>query len=120
MNAYSHSLSFKNKEFDVVVCLDVLEHIPYELIQKSLKEINRVSKKYAIISVAHHSDIKNGWELHISSMPFGKWEHFIKKYFTILSSKTVSSKSDKSKVSEVYLLEVKPKKSKIIIEEHER
>jgi len=107
LDAYSHSLPFKNKEFDVVVCLDVLEHIPHELIQNSLNEINRVSKKYAIISVAHHSDIRNSWELHISSMPFKEWELFIKKYFKILSSKTVSSKSDKSKISKVYLLEIK-------------
>ena len=104
VNAYSHNLPFKDKEFDVVICLDVIEHVPKELILESLKEISRVSKEYAIISVAHHSDIKNGWELHISSMPFKKWRLLIKKYFLILSKQTVSSKSDKSKVSEVYLL----------------
>ncbi len=107
INAYSHKLPFKNSSFDVVVCLDVLEHIPRELITKSLKEINRVGKGYAIISVAHHSDIKNSWELHISSMPFNKWRQLIKKYFSISQSQIVSSKSDKSKISEVYLLKTK-------------
>jgi len=107
VRAYSHLLPFKDKKFGVVVCLDVLEHVPKELILKSLGEISRVTKKYAIISIAHHSDIKNGWELHISIMPFEKWRFLIKNYFSILDKKIVSSKSDKSKISEVYLLEKK-------------
>lgn len=103
-DSYSHSLPFKDKEFDVVVCLDVLEHIPKDLIKDSLKEIKRTTKRYAIISAAHHSDKKDDMELHISSMPFYKWRQMIKEYFHILSKKVVSSKSDKSKKSEVYLL----------------
>jgi ubiquinone/menaquinone biosynthesis C-methylase UbiE len=107
INACSHKIPFKKNEFDIVICLDVLEHVPKELITKSLEEIKRVSKRYALISVAHHSDVKRGWELHISSMPFKEWRELIKNYFSIIKSKIVSSKSDKSKVSELYLLNIK-------------
>lgn len=42
-------LPFKNKQFDVVVCIGVLEHIhPEENFIKVLKEIERVGNKYAI------------------------------------------------------------------------
>lgn len=43
-------LPFKNKEFNVVVSIGVMEHIhPHKKFVKSLKEIERVGKKYAIV-----------------------------------------------------------------------
>jgi len=43
-------LPFKNEEFDVVVSIGVLEHIhPRQKFIKMLKEIERTSKKYAIV-----------------------------------------------------------------------
>lgn len=43
------SLPFKSKAFDLVICLETLEHI-HEC-KKALEEIMRVSNKYIIISV---------------------------------------------------------------------
>lgn len=106
-DAYSHKIPLRNQSFDLVVCLDVLEHIPSHLIEPSLKEINRISKKGAIISVAYHSDLVENMELHISSMPFKEWEKRIKKFFRVIEKKEVCSKKDSSKKSEVYLLEKK-------------
>lgn len=46
-------LPFKDEEFDVVLCSEVLEHIKFEEAQEALKEIYRSSKKGAVIGVPH-------------------------------------------------------------------
>ena len=50
-------LNFKDNEFDLVVCLEVLEHLPVNIYQKALNEISRVSKKYIIITVPNNEDL---------------------------------------------------------------
>lgn len=42
-----------DNSFDVVVCAEVLEHLPFEKLERSLQEIQRVTKKYAVISLPH-------------------------------------------------------------------
>ena len=44
-------LPFSNESFGVVVCYEVLEHLPYEDFPKALSEIHRVSNSYAVLSV---------------------------------------------------------------------
>lgn len=44
-----YSLSYKNDQFDIVLCTEVLEHLEDPV--KALKEIERVSKKYVLITV---------------------------------------------------------------------
>ncbi len=45
----AYELPFKDSEFDMVICTEVLEHLENPLV--ALKEVHRVSKKYAILSV---------------------------------------------------------------------
>ena len=45
------NLPFKDSSFCVVVCYEVLEHLPYENFLKILSEIFRVSKSYVILSL---------------------------------------------------------------------
>jgi ubiquinone/menaquinone biosynthesis C-methylase UbiE len=45
------SLPFRNHCFELIACYEVLEHIPFEYFATALKEISRVTRKYAIISV---------------------------------------------------------------------
>lgn len=47
-------LALKSNEFDAILCCEVLEHLPFEEAKIALKEINRVTKKYAVISIPHH------------------------------------------------------------------
>jgi 2-polyprenyl-3-methyl-5-hydroxy-6-metoxy-1,4-benzoquinol methylase len=44
-------LPFLKKSFDVVACYEVLEHLPYEDIQRALSEIFRICQSYAILSL---------------------------------------------------------------------
>ena len=44
-------IPFNDKFFDVVACYEVLEHLPYSEFSKALKEIHRVSRKHAVLSL---------------------------------------------------------------------
>ena len=46
-------MPFKDNEFEVVLCAQVLEHLPYDDFEKSLLEIERVAKLGVVISLPH-------------------------------------------------------------------
>lgn len=47
------NMPFSDNEFDVVLCAQVLEHLPYEDFSQALSEIKRVAKAGAVISLPH-------------------------------------------------------------------
>jgi SAM-dependent methyltransferase len=51
------ALPFESASFDLVTCLEVLEHLPSGIFEKALSELQRVSKKYIIISVPNNEDL---------------------------------------------------------------
>lgn len=44
-------LPFKDESFNLVLCSEVLEHLPFEKFKESLVELKRVSKKYVILGL---------------------------------------------------------------------
>lgn len=58
-------LPFEDDSFDVVTCLEVLEHLPSAVFERALDEIQRVSKKYIIISVPN----REGLDYHLVKCP---------------------------------------------------
>lgn len=40
-----------NKQFDTILCAEVLEHLPFEYFEKSLEEIGKVTKQYVVLSL---------------------------------------------------------------------
>lgn len=48
-------IPFKKNSFDIVICAEVLEHLPFSDVNKALNEIKRVTKKYALITLPHSS-----------------------------------------------------------------
>lgn len=47
------ALNFKNESFDTLLSLEVIEHLPFSVYEKTLEELQRVSSKYVIISVPY-------------------------------------------------------------------
>ena len=67
----------ENKSYDLVVCIDVLEHIPTNDINWVLEKLLTKAKKYLFINVACHPAIAllpNGNNAHVNVQP-PKWWH---------------------------------------------
>ncbi len=50
-------LPFRDGEFDMVTCLEVLEHLPHEVYPRGLREIERVASRYVLVSVPYCEDL---------------------------------------------------------------
>ncbi|RLB30191.1 MAG: hypothetical protein DRG87_05660 [Deltaproteobacteria bacterium] len=55
--ASSEILPFPEHAFDLVMSTEVLEHLPPEVFEASCSEIQRVAKRYVLISVPFHEDL---------------------------------------------------------------
>jgi SAM-dependent methyltransferase len=63
-----HRLPFSSNDFDLVLCLEVLEHLPDSA--AGLRELLRVSGEYILVSVPHE--------------PFFRWSNFLRgKHFHV-------------------------------------
>jgi len=51
------NLPFADNEFDIVTCLEVIEHLPQKVFAQALKEIERIASKYVIISVPYNENL---------------------------------------------------------------
>jgi len=49
------SNKLEEKSFDLILCSEVLEHIPWNDFETSLQEIAKISKEYVVISLPHRS-----------------------------------------------------------------
>lgn len=52
------SLPFEDGAFDLVLCSDVLEHLPKEVFERAINELQRVSKKYLLIISPNAEDLE--------------------------------------------------------------
>lgn len=70
------SIPLDDNSFDLVCAFQVLEHLPYDRFQISLKEMSRVAKKYVIFSLPHY-----GPNINVSvKIPFFKQFRFSMKF----------------------------------------
>jgi SAM-dependent methyltransferase len=46
-------LPFKDHSFDLIICCDVLEHLPTDVLRHAVAELQRVSTRYLLIGVPH-------------------------------------------------------------------
>lgn len=79
-----YNLSYRNNSFDLVTCMEVLEHL--ENPKKALKEVVRVSSKYILLTVPNEplftifNYTRWGKDIgHINKWTPGKFELFIKR-----------------------------------------
>jgi len=70
-------------KYDLLTCLDVLEHLDKSFIEDVLCMFAKISKE-AVLTIANHSDIWDGVELHIIQEDFTFWGPLLQKYFDII------------------------------------
>jgi 2-polyprenyl-3-methyl-5-hydroxy-6-metoxy-1,4-benzoquinol methylase len=58
IRANAEKLPFENGSFDLVNCLEVLEHLKQEAFIRAVGEIKRVAKKYIIVSVPNEEPLE--------------------------------------------------------------
>lgn len=68
---------------DVVTCVDVLEHLEEPAIGPVIAAISQCCR-FAVLTIANHSDIMNGTELHLTQKPMNWWRSIIEEDFVIL------------------------------------
>ena len=54
------ALDWADSSFDLVLCAEVLEHIPPQLLARGCAELQRVAKRYLLIGVPYRQDIRHG------------------------------------------------------------
>ena len=72
-------LPFEDNSFDLVLCCEVLEHIPFDDFDKALNEIKRVTRKKSIISLPYF-----GYEINFLFKFKGIQRIFKKEIFDML------------------------------------
>ncbi len=55
------NLPFDSKNFDLVTCFEVIEHLPQAIYVKALNEVERVSRKYIAVSVPNRQMLKQAF-----------------------------------------------------------
>jgi len=53
-----NNLPFRNNNFDFVSCFEVLEHLPLEDFRKGILELQRISRKYIMITVPNNQHLE--------------------------------------------------------------
>lgn len=94
-----YNVERRDASFDLVICLEVLEHLEYP--EKAIREIYRVSSRYALLSVPNEplwralnflrGKYLSSWGNtpgHIQHWDPGGFKGFIAQYFEIIEVKT--------------------------------
>lgn len=68
-------------DYDALYCMDVLEHIDPEEIDKCLAKLAKHAPK-ALYGIANHSDMWDGVELHLIQQPAIWWFEKLRKYYS--------------------------------------
>jgi SAM-dependent methyltransferase len=53
-------LPFADRSFDLVLCCEVLEHLPAAVFTAALREMDRLAKKYVLLSVPYLENLREG------------------------------------------------------------
>jgi len=74
--ASSEKLPFRDKSFDLVLCCEVLEHLPNEMFKATLAEIARVSRQHILVSVPYKENMRlSNTKCQKCSTVFHIWGH---------------------------------------------
>lgn len=69
-----------SQSFDCVTCLEVLEHLPVTIYEKSLDELARISSKYIIVSVPYKEVLEDSYTRCPSCRTMFNYELHLRSY----------------------------------------
>jgi 2-polyprenyl-3-methyl-5-hydroxy-6-metoxy-1,4-benzoquinol methylase len=72
---------FVDQQFDLCVCMDVLEHIEYKNIELMIENIKRIGRS-SILGIANHSDVILGQELHLIQEDLLWWNNKLSQFYS--------------------------------------
>lgn len=58
VQASAEALPFADREFDLVFCSEMLEHLPGEVLDKAARELQRVARRWLLLSVPNRENIR--------------------------------------------------------------
>lgn len=76
--AEAHALPHDAGAFDVVTCLDVLEHLDPGDTVRALEELSRVAARAVVVTAADYSHVVEGVELHVNARPLDEWDALVR------------------------------------------
>lgn len=72
-----------DNKFQLLTCLDVLEHLEKHCIEDVFKWFSEVSENQ-VLTIANHSEILHGEEIHLIQEDMSYWVPIVSKYFDIV------------------------------------
>jgi len=61
VNADIQNLPIQSDKVDLVICSEVLEHLPESVLKKAIAELKRISKKYILITVPNNEYLQKNY-----------------------------------------------------------
>ena len=78
---------YPENNYDVLTCLDVLEHLEKDFINDVFEWFSKTSSSQ-VLTIANHSEILNGKEIHTIQEDLSYWEPIVSKNLDIVSKET--------------------------------
>lgn len=76
------------ENYDVAICSDVMEHIPENEIDNTLKSISSLQVQHYYFAISTRKSVlldANGNNLHLSILTASKWIDYLSNYFQIIN-----------------------------------
>ena len=74
-------LPFPDRSFDVVSCLDVIEHLVPGDDELGCREMARVASRFVVLTISNVSHRFRGVELHVNRRPYDEWDRLLASWF---------------------------------------
>jgi ubiquinone/menaquinone biosynthesis C-methylase UbiE len=111
------NIEFADNSFDMVMCAEVLEHLPPSILEKACAELVRVSKRHVIIGVPYNQDIRVArttcYTCGTKNPPWGHINRFdekrLKSLFQGMSAKKISyigKTKEKTNILSAFLMDI--------------